>query len=202
MPKHNNKGRSTGEARHVRLYYWLLESAAWQSLDAVERALYILLVERYNGKNNGELTLSCREAARALKISKDTASRKFAGLVDRGFIAATERSGFNLKTNEGHTTRWRVTEFPTRTGKDKEKDFQVEGTKEFMRWRPPENSFRGQTTGTEAGTNEDGVSQDGDTTAQDTQNCPSMGTDSPPKGASTVPDIGRYIDNQCTEAQS
>jgi DNA-binding transcriptional MocR family regulator len=50
-----------------------------------------------------------RDAAKSLKIGKDTATRAFEQLQDRGFIVEVKKGGFNLKTK--HATEWRLTEF-------------------------------------------------------------------------------------------
>lgn len=60
--RHNKTGRSNGEARHVRLYHWLMQSEAWRTLSPVAKALYLELAYRYNGANNGRIGLSVRDA--------------------------------------------------------------------------------------------------------------------------------------------
>jgi hypothetical protein len=121
------KGRKGTAPRHVRLYHWLLESAAWQSLEPNCRALYVEMAGRYMGQNNGRIPYSVREAASALRSSKATAARAFAVLVDRGFIVSTKTGAFRLKVR--HASEWRLTEhYCDVTG--------AEATKDFMRWHP------------------------------------------------------------------
>lgn len=127
--KINKTGRSHGEARHVRLYHWLQDSAAWSSLDANARSTYLELARRYAGpgSNNGRIPYSVREIACCLNIGKGTASRAFQKLTDRGFIVPMRKGAFSLKLR--HATEWRLTEFPC----------DVKGTpatKDFMRWQP------------------------------------------------------------------
>lgn len=124
--KHNATGRSSGEQRHVRLYHWLLQSAAWQGLGPVDRALYIELSSRFFGSNNGQIILSVRQASDALHVSKATAARAFEALQRHGFVAVQHHGGFNLKNRKGQATEWRLTEHPHGTA--------AVGTKEFMRW--------------------------------------------------------------------
>ncbi len=106
---------------------WMLNTAAWRSLGAVAQALYVALRKRYNGSNNGKIGLSVREAASELHVAKDTASKAFRTLEDRGFIRAAQRGDFNWKRR--HSTTWVLTdqncgdELPT---------------KEFARWVPVE----------------------------------------------------------------
>lgn len=113
MPnKQNRTGRSTGTARHVRLYHWLLETEAWKSLDSTARAIYVEMASRYAGvgSNNGRIPYSIRDAARSLHIGKTTAARALADLQHRGFIVTVKKGGFSYK--EKHATEWRLTEFP------------------------------------------------------------------------------------------
>ena len=63
MSKHRKK---TGP-RFVQLFYFMLESKAWKDLNAVERAIYVELTERYNGTNNGRIGYSARMAADEFK---------------------------------------------------------------------------------------------------------------------------------------
>lgn len=127
MATHNRTGRSKKPPRHVRLYCWLMESAAWQSLNGNQRSIYVLMAARYNGFNNGRIPFGVRDAAQALHIGKATAAREIAVLKERGFIVPTLRGAFSLKTRQ--STEWRLTEFCD----DRTHDLP---TKDFMRWRP------------------------------------------------------------------
>jgi DNA-binding transcriptional MocR family regulator len=121
------KSKNT-ELSHVRIHRYMMKTAAWQNLSAVARALYVEVANRYFGSNNGQIAHSVRQAASALKVSKDTANRAFEELQKRGFIAVQRKTGFNLKERKGQATEWRLTEFPF--GSD------ASGTKEFTRWSP------------------------------------------------------------------
>jgi hypothetical protein len=137
---------------YVTLREYMFKSPAWGSLDCVARCLYIEIARRYRGpnSNNGKIPYSVREAAAALRISKDTANRAMVALQDRGFLKITKDSGFNIK---GRVSReWLLTEFSDdRTGKH------VPPSKEFMVWKA-ENSFHGTTTGTDGPCNRTVVS--------------------------------------------
>lgn len=131
MPKkHNNKGRSIGDARHLRLYYWLLRSEAWRVLSSVERCTYIELAKRYDGKNNGYISLSCREVADELHVSKATVSRAFNKLIEVGFITVMEKGAFSRKMRQA--TEYRLNEHKC----DKTKEL---ASKQFMRWSAGKN---------------------------------------------------------------
>src|SRR5215470_9004835 len=117
--------------RYLSLRFWLLRSDAWKSLPAISRALSLELAARYNGSNNGRISYSVREGADALNVTKDTTARYLKILQDRGFIACTKRGAFSLKTTRD-ASEWRLTEYDS--------DVPVaHATKDFMRWRPPED---------------------------------------------------------------
>jgi hypothetical protein len=130
-------GRSDKAAQHVRLYHWFRETAAWKSLEAVDRALYIEVLGRYGGpsSNNGRIPYSVREAAEVLHVGKSTAASAFRRLQERGFIVPTQKGGFNCKVR--HSTEWLLTEF----GSDVDiPDLGIKAgdlaSKDFARWQP------------------------------------------------------------------
>src|SRR5262249_53552518 len=110
----------------VGLRHWLIDSAAWKSLSCNARALYIQLARKYNGRNNGHISYSVREACEDLHIGNATAHRAFRQLQDRGFIVCTKKGAFSWKiVNEA--SEWRLTEH--------DNDFPAQhASKEFMRW--------------------------------------------------------------------
>src|SRR5262245_17528281 len=119
-----NRRRDKGE-RYVKLRFWLLDSPAWQSLPPAARALYIEMVKRYNGSNNGRIGMGVRDAAKLIGVSKDTALLAFRFLEDRGFIICTKRGAFSHKTCMD-ASEWRLTEYDS--------DYPVQhAAKEFMR---------------------------------------------------------------------
>ena len=78
MPaSHNSKGRSKGGGQFVMLTHFMLNSPAWGELTPAARAVYVELSRRYNGRNNGWLALSARDAADRCRVNKDTATRAF-----------------------------------------------------------------------------------------------------------------------------
>lgn len=125
--KPNGTGRSKGEARHVRLYHWLMATAAWRSLDPVARAAYVDLAALYNGTNNGKIARSVRDAAAALNVGPVTAMRAHRRLEAVGLIVRETRGAFSRKVR--HAAEWRLTEFNSDvTGELASKD--------FARWTP------------------------------------------------------------------
>ena len=127
MAKVNATGRSTGEARHVRLYEWELRSPAFRSLSCAARCLLLELKRRYDGANNGHIPLSVREAAGLLNRSRSKLPNVFAELQTKGFIRPRQRGSFHLKVR--HSTEWTLTEYPFGT---------KAATKDFMSWQPDE----------------------------------------------------------------
>jgi hypothetical protein len=85
----DGKGRSIGQTRFVKLDHWLLKTPAWRSLSPASRALYVELAQRYNGANNGEISLSVRETAELVHIPRIRPPRPFTSLRRRGSSAAT-----------------------------------------------------------------------------------------------------------------
>lgn len=71
----------------------MAHSAAWRSLSGAAVKVYIELRSRYNGHNNGDLSLSYADAARLLGISKTTIKRAFDELTKKGFV---------VRMREGH----------------------------------------------------------------------------------------------------
>ena len=127
MAKHDQKGRSKGGERHVRLTHFMMKTPAWRSLKPSERALYLEVAMVYNGSNNGFLALSCRDAGSRCHINKDTAAAHFKTLEDRGLIECATPGGFSRKTP--HASEWRLTEWKCdRTHQPP--------TKAYQTWRP------------------------------------------------------------------
>ena len=119
-----NRRRDKGE-RYVKLRFWLLDSPAWQSLPPAARALYIEIVKRYYGSNNGRIVMGVRDAAKLIGVTKDPASLAFRFLEDRGFVICTKRGAFSHKTCMD-ASEWRLTEYDS--------DYPAQhATKEFMR---------------------------------------------------------------------
>ena len=132
-----NRKRNDPAQRYVSLRYWLLRSPAWKSLPGMARALYIEIVERYNGRNNGQIPYSVREGCEALHISKSTSKQLLDFLQDRGFIVRTKKGAFSMKAVRD-ASEWRLTEYDA----DHMPGMMARhATKDFMRWTPGEPDF-------------------------------------------------------------
>ena len=88
MSKRRKKGSGT---QFVAIFYPMAKSDAWRSLSGQAVKVFIELHSRYNGGNNGDLSLSLDEAARMLRIGKGTAQRAFRELEEKGFIVVNKR---------------------------------------------------------------------------------------------------------------
>jgi hypothetical protein len=137
MNKMNRKGRN--KDRYVGLPHRLLDSPAFLALTPHAATLYLYLERRYNGFNNGEISLSCREGAKKLKSCKDTASKAFKELIATGFIKVTVESAFNMKQRKAR--RWALTRHPMKSG--------ISPTNDWRDWKA-ENSENGRQERTES----------------------------------------------------
>ena len=91
------------------LHFYLLHSNAWLSLSASSRAVYIQLLSRYNGFNNGQIAYSVRDAARECRIARNTAANAFKELEVAGFIVLRTKGAFSRKFR--HATEWLLTDY-------------------------------------------------------------------------------------------
>lgn len=102
-------GRTTGGEPFVRLLRFMLKSPAWQSLNCVERALMIEVMQRWSGFNNGTIDFGVVDAGRALHVKPHTAGKAFHVLVEKGFLIKARDSSFSQKKL---TREWQVTCLP------------------------------------------------------------------------------------------
>ncbi len=119
------KGRNTKARPFVMIENRMQDSNAWRSLTPNARAVWLEIVRRHNGNNNGDIPLSCREAAELCNISANTAGRAFKQLQEHGFIKIAQYSDFRLKLKKA--TRWSLTHV------------HMDGqppTQEWMKWKP------------------------------------------------------------------
>lgn len=121
----NAKGRNK-HATFVMLRHDIMDSPAYRSLSPVARCIHAEIRRRFNGHNNGDIPLSCREAAELCNISPNTASAGFDQLMDRGFIKVGEEAGFNQKGGR-RSRRWILTE---------ESCMNQRPTNDWRKWKP------------------------------------------------------------------
>lgn len=85
------KWKKKGAGRFVQLSERLQVTAAWRHLKPGPRALYIEIKRNFNGRNNGRIVLSHRQAAEALGVHRNTVGSWFNALIENGFIRLTTR---------------------------------------------------------------------------------------------------------------
>lgn len=100
----NSKGRRKHEP-FVKLTREMVKSKAWLNLKPAARCIYIEIKSRYNGINNGEISMSHREAAIACRGSKSKSGEHFDALVEHGFIKLNNKGHFRNK----HASTWVIT---------------------------------------------------------------------------------------------
>ncbi|UDF28474.1 UNVERIFIED_ORG: hypothetical protein LHK14_13245 [Roseateles sp. XES5] len=138
--KKNQNRRLASDGRYFPMFEWFMRSAAWHHASVYEKALYVEIKRRYDGKNNGDIPMSHREAAGLLGCSNKPIAAAFAGLQEKGFLKASIKGSFDWKVakagkNFGRCTRWELTELP----RDLPTRVLSGGSKDFMRWTPGEN---------------------------------------------------------------
>jgi len=103
-------GRNASSVAFLMLERYVFDCPAYRTMKPGPRSLLDELIRRHNGSNNGHIGFGVRAAAKALCVGKDTASRYFEVLKDRGFIAPSTSGGFNMKDPESRrATEWRLT---------------------------------------------------------------------------------------------
>lgn len=122
-------GRNRNKGKFVMLRHDIMESTAYRALSTEARCVYHEVKYRFNGHNNGDIPLSCREAGELCGFSKSTASDAFNELLQKGFVRVAEQAGFNQKGGR-RSRRWSLTE---------ERNKGQPPTADWRKWQPEEN---------------------------------------------------------------
>ena len=93
---YNKKGRSA-RGRFIAIPHMVKNSDSWKVCKPPSVSVYVALMFRYNGKNNGYIPFSCREASEECNISKNTAKRAFDQLEEVGLIKCITASNFDCR---------------------------------------------------------------------------------------------------------
>ncbi|WP_316857860.1 helix-turn-helix domain-containing protein [uncultured Cohaesibacter sp.] len=104
--RHNKKGRSNREGQYWLLPYSMARHPQFRSLSGSALKVLVELHCRFNGSNNGNLTLSLREICDLLGMGKETARRAYEELEQKGFIQKTQAGHFYGR----RATEWAVTD--------------------------------------------------------------------------------------------
>ncbi|MCH8930351.1 MAG: hypothetical protein IIA98_05475 [Proteobacteria bacterium] len=105
--KVNATGRNDAE-QYMGISYVMAHSPAFRSLSGAALKVWIELRSRYNGRNNGRLTLSWDEAAHLLHMGKSTIGRALEELKEKGFIVMPKPGHWYGRM----ATEWAVTDRP------------------------------------------------------------------------------------------
>ena len=110
MARTNRKGRSKTSGRFVMLTEELLKSQAYRHLSPTARALLVEFKRRYDGRNNGHISMSVRQAAKLCGCSNRPVMKALADLKKHGFIRDQVKGAFSRKVR--HATQWALTDQP------------------------------------------------------------------------------------------
>ena len=88
----------------------ITRSDAWFACRPAARLIWIAVLERFNGSNNGSILLSVREAAEYAGCSPNTAGRMFNELIDAGLLICSQTSSFN--SGKRLARLWELTHLP------------------------------------------------------------------------------------------
>ncbi len=113
------------QSRFVKLEHFEMNCPAYRLMSLAGRASLMEFRRRYDGGNNGEISLSVRELAGLLNCSINTAHKAIKELERLGWVKAAVKGTFTCKTR--YATTWILTNQPL--GNELP-------TKEYARWRP------------------------------------------------------------------
>jgi DNA-binding transcriptional MocR family regulator len=116
-------GRSKGDGQFIPIPHMMANSPAFRSLSGPALKIWVELRSRFNGYNNGKLSLSLNAAATLLGMSKSTAARAFEELETKGFI---------ILRLQGHWYGRRASEWIVTDQKYGDRP----STRNWERWRP------------------------------------------------------------------
>ena len=110
----NVKGRNNQQRRFTLVPHRIQKSEAYVSLSPTARCLLFELAMIENGKNNGSLYLSVRDATDRLGLADQKATMQaFDDLTDRGLIICSKNAHFEIKASEQSRARcWALTWLP------------------------------------------------------------------------------------------
>lgn len=104
--KRPNKTGRNDQEQYIPIPYTMANSPAFRSLGGAALKVWIELRSRYNGHNNGDLSLSLDEGARLLSVGKATVQRAFSELETKGFIKMIKRGRWYGRM----ATTWAITD--------------------------------------------------------------------------------------------
>ncbi len=124
MAKNMNRKGRRDTPPFIMLRLDIYDHPAWKALSSKAVLIWLEIRKRYNGRNNGEISLSVREAAIVAHCSKDTALKALNQLQTHGFIKMNNKGHFQNR----HATTWTLT---------CEKLNDLPPTSDWRSWQPP-----------------------------------------------------------------
>ena len=91
-----------------------VDTPAWRELPTKSQSLYMLVKLEWKGEklnNNGKIALSCRQAAKKMGVSLNTAATAFRELQAKGFIVVTRPSYLGVEGKAKYHF-YEITELP------------------------------------------------------------------------------------------
>jgi hypothetical protein len=118
----------------VMVTHQVLDSPAWRAMSSGARCLYIALKRRFspNGRNNGRIYLSQRQARKEVRAGSSEIVRWFRELQYYGFIVMIEPGCLGVE-GKGKAPRWRLTEVAYMRGTSS-RGMEGMPTMDFLKW--------------------------------------------------------------------
>ena len=125
-----DKKNEQSSGHFTQLFRATMETPAWRALSATAQALYPWVRLEWKGpkaNNNSKISLSVRQAADRLGVTRDTANKAFQDLQAKGFLVITE-CGTLGSTGEAKAHLYEITELPLPHGRERN------GRRLFEKW--------------------------------------------------------------------
>jgi hypothetical protein len=108
-PKRKSKARGEVE-QHSRIPNWLVDMPAFGDLAATSIKVYVFLIRRLSGVNNGAVVFAARQGASQCRLDKDTVSKALRELEAAGFIENMRHGSYSPRARLA--SEWRITHLP------------------------------------------------------------------------------------------
>lgn len=102
MARRRKKNFGNPLGKYARLPLIVIDTPAWRALSLSAQALFPWLIMEFKGaefNNNGQISLSVRQAAERMGVARDTAAKAFRDLQAKGFIVVKRGASLGV---EGH----------------------------------------------------------------------------------------------------
>ena len=99
MTKRRHKGYGAPTGKYAAVPLSVINTPAWRAMGTSPQALFVWLLMEWKGpkfNNNGKITLSVRQAAERMGVSRDTAAKAFRDLQAKGFIEVKKGGSLGL----------------------------------------------------------------------------------------------------------